>query len=54
MLRVIGGDRPERPSNMSAALWDLVTAGWVPDFRARPSIHDIALALESIPAIFSV
>ncbi|KAJ7690911.1 kinase-like domain-containing protein [Mycena olivaceomarginata] len=52
MLRVIAGERPERPPTMSAALWQLVTTGWVPDFRARPSIHDIAVALEGIPGMF--
>ncbi|KAF8190010.1 kinase-like domain-containing protein [Mycena galopus ATCC 62051] len=51
MLRVIAGDRPERPAIMSTTLWQLVSAGWVGDFRARPSIHDIAVALEGITAV---
>ncbi|KAF8189991.1 kinase-like protein, partial [Mycena galopus ATCC 62051] len=49
MLRVIADERPEQPPTMSAALWELVTTAWARDFRARPSIHDIALALEGIP-----
>ncbi|KAF7336079.1 Kinase-like protein [Mycena sanguinolenta] len=48
-LRVIDGERPEQPPTMPAALWQLVTSAWVEDFRARPAIHDIAVALEGIP-----
>ncbi|KAF7348451.1 Kinase-like protein [Mycena venus] len=51
MLRVIAGERPEQPSTMSAAVWELVTSAWVPDFKARPTIHDIVLTLAGIPAI---
>ncbi|KAJ7336465.1 kinase-like domain-containing protein [Mycena albidolilacea] len=49
MLRVIAGDRPEQPPVVSAALWQLVTAAWVPEPHARPSIHKIAAALEDGP-----
>ncbi|KAF7349166.1 Kinase-like protein [Mycena sanguinolenta] len=45
-LCVIQGERPEQPPTMPAALWQLVTAAWAQDFRARPSIHNIAIALE--------
>ncbi|KAF7336061.1 Kinase-like protein [Mycena sanguinolenta] len=48
-LRVIEGERPEQPSTMPVELWQMVTSAWVEDFRARPTIHDIAVALESIP-----
>ncbi|KAF7336077.1 Kinase-like protein [Mycena sanguinolenta] len=46
MLWVIGGERPEQPPFISAAVWQLVTSAWVEDFRARPTIHDIAVTLE--------
>ncbi|KAF7336054.1 hypothetical protein MSAN_02319200 [Mycena sanguinolenta] len=49
MLRVIRGERPEQPPSISAAVWQLMTSAWVEDFRGRPTIHDIALALEGIP-----
>jgi hypothetical protein len=48
MLRIIAGERPEQPSTMSGALWQLVTAAWAPDFRVRPSIHDVAIALPGV------
>ncbi|KAF7336057.1 Kinase-like protein [Mycena sanguinolenta] len=48
MLRVIKGERPEKPHTMPAALGELVTSAWAEDFRARPPIHDIAIALEAI------
>ncbi|KAJ6486709.1 kinase-like domain-containing protein, partial [Mycena sanguinolenta] len=47
-LRVIQGERPEQPPAMPAALWPLVTAAWAQDFRARPSAHNIAIALEGL------
>ncbi|KAJ7879535.1 kinase-like domain-containing protein [Mycena olivaceomarginata] len=51
MLRVIAGERPEQPPAVSAALWQLVTAAWVPESHARPSIHKIAAAFpETVPA----
>ncbi|KAJ6486675.1 kinase-like domain-containing protein, partial [Mycena sanguinolenta] len=49
MFRVIGGERPEQPPSISAAVWQVVTSAWGEDFRARPTIHDIAIALEGIP-----
>ncbi|KAJ6486731.1 kinase-like domain-containing protein, partial [Mycena sanguinolenta] len=49
MLRVIRGERPEQPPSIPAAVWQLVTSAWVEDFRARPTIHDIAVALEGVP-----
>ncbi|KAJ7802403.1 hypothetical protein B0H14DRAFT_1660481 [Mycena olivaceomarginata] len=51
--RVIAGDRPEQPPAVSAALWQLVTAAWVPESHARPSIHKIAAALEDGPETVS-
>ncbi|KAJ6486718.1 kinase-like domain-containing protein [Mycena sanguinolenta] len=47
-LRVIEGERPEQPPDMPATLWQLVTAAWAQDFRARPSAHNIAIALEGL------
>ncbi|KAJ6486747.1 hypothetical protein C8R45DRAFT_995741, partial [Mycena sanguinolenta] len=47
-LRVIQGERPEQPPAMPAALWQLVTAAWAQDFLARPSVHDIVIALEGL------
>ncbi|KAJ6545622.1 kinase-like domain-containing protein [Mycena capillaripes] len=44
ILRVIGGERPQRPAGMSEELWGLITAAWAPDFRTRPEILDIILA----------
>ncbi|KAJ7719616.1 kinase-like domain-containing protein, partial [Mycena olivaceomarginata] len=46
MLRVIAGDRPEQPTTISDVLWQLVTAAWAPESHARPSIHEIVVALE--------
>ncbi|KAJ6538341.1 kinase-like domain-containing protein [Mycena vulgaris] len=43
MLRVIAGERPQKPTTMSAELWQLVTDAWAPDFRARPKIHRIVM-----------
>ncbi|KAJ7609208.1 kinase-like domain-containing protein [Mycena polygramma] len=47
MLKIIAGERPEQPPTMSATLWELVSAAWVADFRARPSIHDIVTGLDA-------
>ncbi|KAF7336043.1 Kinase-like protein [Mycena sanguinolenta] len=47
-LRVIEGKRPEQPPTMSVELWQLVTTAWAEDFRARPSIDDIAVKLKSM------
>ncbi|KAF7336032.1 Kinase-like protein [Mycena sanguinolenta] len=48
MFRIIGGERPEQPPSISAAVWQLVTSAWAEAFRARPPIHDIAIVLEGI------
>ncbi|KAJ7859646.1 kinase-like domain-containing protein [Mycena olivaceomarginata] len=50
MFRVIAGDRPEQPTTISDTLWQLVTAAWAPEPHARPSIHEIAVALQGGPA----
>ncbi|KAJ7082143.1 kinase-like domain-containing protein, partial [Mycena epipterygia] len=44
MLRVLQGDRPQRPAQMSQELWRLVTAAWAADFHARPTIYYIVSA----------
>ncbi|KAJ7107508.1 kinase-like domain-containing protein, partial [Mycena epipterygia] len=49
MLRVIQGDRPERPADMSEQLWRLVTAAWAADSHVRPNIHDIVSAFSAFP-----
>ncbi|KAF7336040.1 Kinase-like protein [Mycena sanguinolenta] len=48
LLGVIEGERPEQPPTMPAALWQLVTTAWAEDFRARPSIHDVAVNLKDM------
>ncbi|KAJ7493663.1 kinase-like domain-containing protein [Mycena latifolia] len=45
ILAIIAGERPAQPQTMSEDLWKLVTAAWVPDFRARPATSDILGAL---------
>lgn len=44
MLKVLAGERPERPAHMSEELWGLVAVAWAQDFRARPTILDITIA----------
>ncbi|KAJ7700433.1 kinase-like domain-containing protein [Mycena rosella] len=41
MLKVVAGDRPTRDPSMSDSLWDLVTAAWAQDPRARPNMEEI-------------
>ncbi|KAJ7107552.1 hypothetical protein C8R44DRAFT_577400, partial [Mycena epipterygia] len=41
MLRVIQGERPQRPAGMSEELWRLVNAAWATDSRMRPTIQYI-------------
>ncbi|KAJ7107565.1 kinase-like domain-containing protein [Mycena epipterygia] len=41
MLRVIQGERPQRPAGMSEELWRLVNAAWATDSRIRPTIQYI-------------
>ncbi|KAF7336076.1 Kinase-like protein [Mycena sanguinolenta] len=49
ILQVIKGERPKKPPAMPVAIQQLVTLAWMEDSRARPTIHDIAVALERIP-----
>jgi hypothetical protein len=44
ILKVIEGERPQRPAGMSEEFGGLITAAWAPDFRTRPEILDIILA----------
>ncbi|KAJ6573535.1 kinase-like domain-containing protein [Mycena vulgaris] len=48
MLRVIAGERPERPASMFDGLWDVVTAAWAPNFRDRPNIKTIIESLRTL------
>ncbi|KAJ6529772.1 kinase-like domain-containing protein [Mycena capillaripes] len=41
MLRVIQGERPQRPAGLSEDLWNLVSTAWAADRHTRPTIHDI-------------
>ena len=37
MLKVVKGDRPDRPSSgLSNALWDLLVATWVVQYAQKP------------------
>ncbi|KAJ7082103.1 kinase-like domain-containing protein [Mycena epipterygia] len=49
MFRVIRGERPRQPANMSEQLWRLVNAGWAPAPGTRPAVGDI-LALFPTPS----
>ncbi|KAJ7082151.1 hypothetical protein C8R44DRAFT_753864 [Mycena epipterygia] len=41
MLRVIQGERPQRPAEMSEELWNFVTVAWAAESHTRPTIHNI-------------
>jgi hypothetical protein len=44
MWKVMDGEWPGKPTNISDALWTLVTAAWGQDWRQRPSTaHTITL-----------
>ncbi|KAJ7202309.1 kinase-like domain-containing protein [Mycena pura] len=40
LLKVMNGERPGKPTNISDALWALVTTAWKQDWRQRPSAAD--------------
>ena len=51
MLKVVKGDRPDRPSSgLSDALWDLLVATWVVQYaqkpRERPSVSAVLARLK--------
>ena len=51
MLKVVKGDRPDRPSSgLSDALWDLLVATWVVQYarkpRERPSVSTVLIRLK--------
>ncbi|KAJ6526558.1 kinase-like domain-containing protein [Mycena vulgaris] len=48
ILKVIAGDRPERPDAMSDDLWALVTVAWAQNFRDRPNINTITDSLRTL------
>ncbi|KAJ7242460.1 kinase-like domain-containing protein, partial [Mycena rebaudengoi] len=41
LFKVMDGERPGKPANISNALWALVTAAWGQDWRVRPSAAKI-------------
>ncbi|KAJ6504047.1 kinase-like domain-containing protein [Mycena vulgaris] len=45
ILKVIDGERPAKPPNMSNSLWTLVNAAWSNDWRSRPKTHEIISSL---------
>ncbi|KAJ6504018.1 kinase-like domain-containing protein [Mycena vulgaris] len=45
MLKVINGERPATPPNMSNSLWTLVNAAWSNDWQSRPKTHEIITSL---------
>ncbi|KAJ7847497.1 kinase-like domain-containing protein [Mycena olivaceomarginata] len=46
MFKVLAGERPERPEEMSDGMWYLVQAAWAEDFRQRPNTSAILWLLE--------
>ena len=51
MLKVVKGDRPDRPSSwLSDALWDLLVATWVVHYaqkpQERPSVSTVLTRLQ--------
>ncbi|KAJ6460460.1 kinase-like domain-containing protein, partial [Mycena vitilis] len=46
ILKVIKGERPERPHTMSEEMWYMVTAAWAQDFRQRPDTNQIIWSLK--------
>ncbi|KAJ7362568.1 kinase-like domain-containing protein [Mycena albidolilacea] len=46
MFKVLAGERPERPEEMSDGMWYLVQAAWAEDFRQRPNTSVILWSLE--------
>nr|KAJ3419454.1 hypothetical protein HK105_006940 [Polyrhizophydium stewartii] len=44
------GSRPQRPSGMSDAMWDIVVACWNKDPSARPTFAGVVEKLSSVPA----
>ena len=46
MLKVVKGDRPERPSSgLSDTLWDLLVATWVVQYARKPRERPLASAV---------
>ncbi|KAJ6472786.1 kinase-like domain-containing protein [Mycena vulgaris] len=48
MLKVIAGERPERPTSMFDGLWGVVIAAWAQNFRDRPNIKTIIESLRTL------
>ncbi|KAJ7748290.1 kinase-like domain-containing protein [Mycena maculata] len=49
MLRVIRGERPRQPVNMSEQFWRFVSAGWAPSPGSRPTVVEILASFPSSP-----
>ena len=46
MLKVVKGDRPDRPSSgLSEALWDLLAATWVVQYAQKPRERPLVSAV---------
>ncbi|KAJ7098468.1 kinase-like domain-containing protein [Mycena crocata] len=41
IFRVLKGERPEKPTNITGALWNLVTVAWAHHANDRPTIYQI-------------
>ncbi|KAJ7044338.1 kinase-like domain-containing protein, partial [Mycena alexandri] len=48
IVKVLAGERPQRPITISDDLWALVNLAWVADFRRRPKVPDLIRALEKL------
>jgi hypothetical protein len=46
MFKIIAGQRPARPENMSDRIWVVVNAAWAADFQQRPDTSRIISSLE--------
>ncbi|KAJ7732395.1 kinase-like domain-containing protein [Mycena olivaceomarginata] len=46
MFKIIAGQRPARPENMSDRIWVVVNAAWAEDFQQRPDTSRIISSLE--------
>ncbi|KAF9536340.1 hypothetical protein CPC08DRAFT_771608 [Agrocybe pediades] len=50
-MKILKGERPERPLAVPVMLWDLITACWDEKAHMRPSIFDVYNFLASYPPV---